>query len=146
MTRGGGVNYREAGHRIESLRPARPGQPATKINPPVVLEQVETEDVIGPPPTPARVGDRRLITYYIDSARSTIESMRWLEPDDPRRRADDTSAEKLDVRVNFSDWRTVNGVLWPYEVTHRLGGKVDFRIQVSEVRLNQSMGETLFHP
>ena len=144
VTRGSGASYREAGERREDFKASRPWQDQVRINPPLQLQQVEVEDVIGQPPTPNRAGDRRLVTFYINRQDFTVEAARWLEPDDPNRSIDDLSAAKTDVRVDFSDWRAVGGVAWPFEIIHRLGGKVDFRITVNQVLLNQPLADALF--
>jgi len=144
ITRGGGAVYREAGSRREDFKPGRPWQGPAQINPPVVLEQVQMEDTLGPPPNSSRSGDRRFVTYYVNQSNFTIESARWLEPDDPRRSSDDRQAPSMDVRVDFGDWRTVGGVLWPFEIVHWQGGRVDYRIVVSQVQINQPLADTMF--
>jgi hypothetical protein len=128
-TRGGGASYREAGMRKEDLKPGRPWQEQMRINPPLELEQVEMEDIIG---ALGRAGDRRLVTYYINSQDFTIESARWLEPDDPQRNIDDPQSAKIDVRIDFDDWQRMGGVLWPFDIVHWMGGKVDYRIVVNQ--------------
>jgi hypothetical protein len=143
-TRGGGASYREAGQRREDFQAGRPWQGQVRSNPPLQLQQVEMEDTIGLPPSPTRTGDRRLVTYYINRQEFTIESARWLEPDDPNRRTEDISAAKTDVRVDFSDWRRVGGVLWPFDIVHWQGGKVDFRISITQMQINQSLVDTIF--
>jgi hypothetical protein len=66
-TRDGGAAYREAGSRIEDLKPARPWQSQTRINPPLELVQVEMEDTLGLPPIAGRPGDRRRINLLRQS-------------------------------------------------------------------------------
>jgi hypothetical protein len=144
VTRGSGAGYRETGERREGFKASRPWQEQLRINPPLQLQQVEIEDIIGQPPTLNRAGDRRLITFYINAQDQTVEAARWLEPDDPKRSIDDLSAAKTDVRVDFSDWREVGGVVWPFDIIHRLGGQVDFRISVTTVLVNQTLPETIF--
>jgi hypothetical protein len=143
-TRSGGANYREAGGRREDFRPGRPWQGPGRINPPLELEQVQMEDILGPPPDSTRPGDRRFVIYYINRQNYTIESARWLEPDDPRRRAEDRQAATMDVRVDFGDWRTVGGVLWPFDIVHWQGGRVDYRVVVNQVLMNQPLDDTIF--
>src|SRR6185295_11281776 len=99
-------------------------------------EQVEMEDTIGLPPIAGRPGDRRRITYYVNRQDFTVEAARWLEPDDPRRDMDDDQATLTDVRVDFGEWRIVDGVLWPTEIVHWQGGRVDYRITISQVETN----------
>jgi hypothetical protein len=144
VTRGSGAVYREAGSRREDSKPGSPWQGPAQINPPVVLEQVQMEDTLGPPPNTTRSGDRRFVTYYVNQSNFTIESARWLEPDDPRRSAGDRESPTTDVRVDFGDWRTASGVLWPFEIVHWQGGRVDYRIVVIQVQINQSLSDTLF--
>lgn len=144
-TRGAGAGYREAGSRMETSRPGRPWSPVANINPPLKLEQVEMEDVVGLPPTPNRVGDRRLVVFYVNRDSSTIESARWLEPDNPRQSIEDPRGPLTDVRVDFGDWQTVGGTLWPFEVVHWWGGRVDYRITVTQVQMNQPLAGTIFH-
>ncbi|HKQ05088.1 MAG TPA: hypothetical protein VJ464_08160 [Blastocatellia bacterium] len=144
VTRAGGASYREAGRRIEDYRPATPWQGATR-QVPTVLEQVEVEDLIGPMSASRRQStDRRLIDYYVDKENAVVVAARWLEPEDPQQVADDPATASLDVRVDFANWRQVEGVLWPMQVTHWLGGRVDFRVDFDSVRLNQQMPDTLF--
>ena len=115
-----------------------------QVNPPLELEQVEMEDVIGLPPALGRAGDRRLVTYYINSQDFTIESARWLEPDDPQRNIDDPQSATMDVRIDFDDWQRMGGVLWPFDIVHWMGGKVDYRIVVTQVQVNQPLADTIF--
>lgn len=143
-TRSSGANYREAGARREDFRPGRPWQGPGRIDPPLELEQVQMVDILGVPPDPTRVGDRRFVTYYINRQNYTIESVRWLEPDDPRRRADEPTAT-MDVRVDFGDWRMVGGVLlWPFDLVHWEGGRVDYRITTTQVQINQPLADAIF--
>jgi hypothetical protein len=144
MTRGVGLRYREAGGRVERFRAASPWGGASRIEPPLALEQVEMEDVVGPPPASGRPGDRRRVTYYVNRASWTVESMRWLEPDDPTRSVTDPGAAKNDVRVDFGDWRAVSGVLLPFEVTRWFGGRVEFRLQIQSAEFNQGLPDTIF--
>ncbi len=144
-TRGAGAAYREAGSRMETSRPGRPWSPGANIDPPLKLEQVEMEDVVGLPPTPNRVGDRRLVVFYVNRDSATIESARWLEPDDPQQRIDAGRSPLTDIRVDFGDWQTVGGTLWPFEVVHWWGGRVDYRISVTQVQMNQALPGTIFH-
>ena len=141
--RSAGARYREAGKRVEEVRPSTPWQAAAQIDPPAVLEQVEIQDTIGAGPDAQRVGDRRSVYYYIDQS-SLIRSARWLEPDDPRARADDRRAAKTDCRTDFGNWLQMGGVMWPMEITRWLGGTVAFRIQVDEVKVNQPVTDSMF--
>lgn len=144
ITRALGASYREAGPRVESSKPAKPWQDQVSINPPVAYEQVEMDDTAGPPPGGGRVGDRRFVYYYVNRQDGTIESVRWLEPDNPSQAITDQSAPKLDIRVDFADWRTVSGLVWPFEVVHWTGGKVDYRVVVNQVQINQPLSDTIF--
>lgn len=146
VARDKGAGYREAGRRIENFRPARPGQDSAKIEPPKVSEQVVIEDSIGSSPPQGETADRRFVTYYVDRDTQLVEAARWLEPDDPRRSIDDPETPRVDVRVDFADWRDVNGVWLPFEVTRWTGGKIALRIQLSEVQLNQPLSNSLFSP
>ncbi|MCI0487551.1 MAG: hypothetical protein L0229_13240, partial [Blastocatellia bacterium] len=91
-----------------------------------------------------RVGDRRRVIYYVEKTTHTIQSVRWLEPDDPRREVSGGRGPMTDVRVEFSDWRTVEGVLWPFEVVRWSGGRVEYRIVLNEVKMNQTLGDSIF--
>jgi hypothetical protein len=136
LNRAGGASYREVGQRFED-RVEVPAQP-------VFFDQVEAEDLIGPPPAPPRPGDRRMLYYYVDQEASLVSTARWLEPDDPTQLIDDPGVSLTDVRVDFADWRTVSGMKWPFRITHQLGGRVDFRIDMNQVLVNQSMPDTFF--
>jgi hypothetical protein len=136
-SRARGAGYREPGRRLEDIRPATPWREAAQLEQPSVLEQVEVRDSIGPS------GDRRAVTYYIDSNGLLLKSARWLEPDDPSR-ADDPRAPKMDSRIDFGNWVERAGVMWPMEITRWLGGEVEFRIEVNDVRVNQQLSDSLF--
>jgi len=142
-SRGGGAPYREPGTRLESSRPARPWQGATHLRQPIAYDQVEMQDVLVPP-VGGGAGDQRTVLYYVNQQTATVEAARWLEPDDPTRAVNDATAPKQDVRVDFGDFRQVGAVLWPYEIVHWQGGKVDYRITVTQVQLNQSLVGTIF--
>lgn len=141
-TRGAGASYSEPGPRLQSSKPGRPWQGPTHVVPPVAYDQVQIEDVIGS--QSGRMGDRRLIIYSVNRSTATIESARWLEPDDPAQTVSDTRAPKTDERVDFGDWRIVAGVLWPFEIVHWMGGKVDYRVIVTQVQTNQSLTGGIF--
>jgi hypothetical protein len=143
-SRASGAEYSEAGRKFEDRRPAFPGQPAMEIQPPQVFDQVVITDASVPRAVAGRVPDERNVVYYVGSQDSTVWAARWLEPDDPRKVVALRSASLTDVRVDFGRWQQVQGVLWPMEVTHTFGGKVDWQMRVSEVRLNQSLAVTLF--
>ncbi|HIK12995.1 MAG TPA: hypothetical protein IGS52_22505 [Oscillatoriaceae cyanobacterium M33_DOE_052] len=144
ITRAAGAPYREGGRHLEHHKPPAPGRAPEILAQPVVSEVVQIEDTIGPQ-SGNSARDKRRISYHINGQESTVSTARWLEPDDPRRSAEDFSAPMMEVRVEFARWQQVGGVLWPFEVTHWLGGKVDFRIDVLEVKFNQPMPDTLFH-
>jgi len=141
VTRGEGSPYREAGLRVEDSAPSDAGSVSS-----VILEQVQMEDTLGPAPNTGRAGDRRNIYYYVDHDSSTVLTARWLEPDDPRRRIGDPNTSLTDVRVDFGGWQRVSGVLWPFEIRHQFGGRVDYRIQLNRVRVNQPIVDSLFQP
>lgn len=147
VVRAGGAAYREVGRHLEDRRPPTPWTDAVALESAAVYDLVETDDLIGPAsqPTPqTRAPDRRKVYYLVRQSDSMIGALRWLEPDDPRKSVDDRGAPKLEIRVDFGKFQQVSGVMWPMEVTHWLGGRVDFQIQLSEVRLNQQMPDTLF--
>ena len=146
LMRGANNRYREAGRHLEDARPTVSGSGPLDMTGTGDVEEIEMEDIILPPATrnPHRAGDRRLVYYQVDKDNNVIHSARWLEPDDPQADIDDPATPKMDVRVDFGNWRRVEGILWPMEITHRLGGKVDFRIFVSDVLVNQQMPDTVF--
>lgn len=141
-SRDSGAAYKEAGQRVEEFRPASPWQGSARLNEPALLEQIEIADIISAPDG-QRAGDRRSVCYYIDSESLLIKSARWMEPDDPRR-ADELGSAKMDLRVDFGNWLQQGGVMWPMEIVRWLGGRVEYRIQVSEVKVNQTMADSLF--
>jgi hypothetical protein len=136
VTRDAGAAYREAGRRIEDNSAASPNQ--------LTFDQVEMLDTIGPAPLPGRVGDRRLVYYYVNQTDSLVGTARWLEPDNPRQLIDDQNVAFIDVRADFSRWTRVAGVLWPFEVTHWQGGRVDYRVVIRQVLVNQSLADSIF--
>jgi len=150
VTRGAGARYREAGQRVdedvvEETVPiaASPNgeQGRRRVK---VTHQVEMEDELGPRGEQGRAGDRRLVYYSINPEDATVEAAQWLEPLDPRREVEDRSAVLIDSRVEFGDWRRVEGALLPFRIMHQWGGRVDYEIRVSEVLVNQEMPDTIF--
>ncbi|MCI0486277.1 MAG: hypothetical protein L0229_06720 [Blastocatellia bacterium] len=140
VTRAQGAPYVELGIHTEDYKPAAPGQGSVELATPVVFNQVEITDTI-----PGSASDEtRKVYYYVDSSTSLVSALRYLEPDDPLALKTEDDPDFHEVRVDFGNWQTVNGVLWPYEITHRLGGKVDFRIYVASVQMNQSLSSSLF--
>ena len=146
LVRGAGASYREVGRHLEDSRPGSPGRGPSDVRPARELDEVEIEDVIGPPASnPTRRSDRRLITYLIDPETSIVHSVRWMEPDDPAEEViEGSAAATRQVRIEYGGWRRVEGVLWPMEVTHWLGGRVDFRVDVKDVLVNQQLADTVF--
>jgi hypothetical protein len=142
--RAAAAEYREVGSRVEDFRPASPFRPAAQLDPPVTLQQIRIEDSIGAPPDAVNAGDHRSVTYYVDQSTMLIRSARWLEPDDPRRT--DRGAPKLDSRIDFDNWEERSGVTWPMQITRWLGGTVQFRIEVREVRVNEALTASTFEP
>jgi hypothetical protein len=148
--RGGGARYKEAGTRIEDDKSARnvPTPPQADSKAPdkttLIFDQVEIEDSLGPASTASRAGDRRLIYYSVNREDAVVTAARWLEPDDPRQRLEDPSLSATDMRVNFSAWKEIEGILWPAEITCIKGGKKSFRIELSDVKINQQMNEGIF--
>jgi len=146
LVRGAGASYREVGRHLEDSRPGSPGRGPSDVRPARELDEVEIEDVIGPPASnPTRLSDRRMITYLIDPETSIVHSVRWMEPDDPAEEViEGSAAATRQVRIEYGGWRRVEGVLWPMEVTHWLGGRVDFRVDVKDVLVNQQLADTVF--
>jgi hypothetical protein len=154
-----GAAYREVGQRIEDAAQVDAsadwaGAPATGRGegPPnatpqpeqIVFDQVESGDSLGPPATRTDAGDVRRVYYYVDAATSLVSAARWLEPDNPRKSIDDATVSFTDVRVDFADWRDVNGVKWPFKLAHSTGGRLDFRIVLNGVRVNVSLADGVF--
>ena len=50
----------------------------------------------------------------------------------------------MDCRVDWGNWLQLGGVMWPMEITRWLGGRVEFRIQVDEVKVNQTIADAQF--
>jgi hypothetical protein len=142
--RAAGGSYREIGGQIEDSKQGSPGRPPSDLRPAKELDVVEVEDVIGPGKA-RQSADRRMITYLIDRATGRVYSARWMEPDDPNAEVNKgTDTPTKQVQVDYENWRRVEGVLWPMEVTHRLGGSVDFRIDVKDVFVNPKLNEAVF--
>ena len=143
--RDGGAQYKETGRLVEDHRPAVPGRGPVQFERPMALEQLEVDDTLGPNERgPGRGRDRRKVSYLVSEENSAIYIARWMEPVDPGQEIDDAGPQ-IDVRVDFSRWREVEGLLWPMEVTHWRGGKVDYRIDVTEVLLDQQVPATIFN-
>lgn len=130
VTRDSGAGYREAGNRIEELASGEQ----------VFLDQVEMEDEVGQ----VRSADLRQVYYYVNRDSSFVEAARWLEPDNPARRVDETGVALRDMRADFGSFREAGGVMWPTEITHRSGGRIAFRIKVNEVKVNQPLPDSMF--
>jgi len=147
LTRAGGAVYREPGRRVEDHRPPTPWEGAVDLAQPKEFDQAELIDLIGSlTPTQGPV-DRRRVTYLIDRQTSLVAAARWFEPANPSQSADTPAIGLVETRVDFGVWRDVAGVQWPFEITHWSGGKVDFRVQLTGVQMNQSPPASLFqHP
>ena len=142
--RAAGGNYREVGRQVEDSKQGSPGRSPTDLRPAKQLDLVEVEDTIGPGKI-QKNPDRRTITYLIDRASTMVYSARWMEPDDPNvEMREGTGTATKQVQVDYESWRRVDGVLWPMEVTHRFGGRVDFRIDVKDVFVNPRLSEVVF--
>lgn len=144
LTRRGGAGYREAGRRSEDRLPATPWRAGEDRVEDAEYDQVEMEDLLGPAAVQRGAADRRRIYYYVDRTESLVSAVSWLEPIDPQSDADSRDTDRLAVRVDFGNWQTIAGVVWPMEIVHWLGGKVDYRILASEVKTNQQMADSLF--
>jgi len=147
-TRDTGAAYREVGQRIEDIaQTSTAPDPDAGLSPVVgqqYFDQVEMRDSLGPAPTKTNPGDVRRIYYYVDQATSMVSTARWLEPDNPKKSIDDATASFTDIRVDFGDWRDVGGLKMPFRVMHSTGGRVDFRIVLNDVNLNQSLAPNTF--
>ena len=148
LTRSAGAAYRELGRRVEDHHPTTPWHPAVDLAQPRKYDQVELADLIGPVTPVQGAADRRSVTYLVDRETSLIAAARWLEPADATQSAAgpgvSLNASLVETRVDFGLWRDVAGVQWPYEITHWSGGKVDFRGQLTSVRMNQSPADSFF--
>lgn len=149
VTRDEKAQYREVGRILDerARREPGPGKPggSPQVQEPIVADQVEMEDEVGPmAAAPNDAKDLRRISYYVDSQTSLVYAARWLEPNNPSKHVDDRSSALMDVRVDFSRWTQVDGVIWPFQVIHQRGGKIDFTIQVTSVQTNQPIPDTAF--
>jgi hypothetical protein len=145
--RGGGSPYREAGLVYEDYIPGMPWQGPQTLSPEVQAYQVEVIDNIDP--APALQGhspwtDKRRSYYYVNRTGSLIWSQRWMEPEDPTQDPDDKKTSKVAVQVDFRSYKAVSGVQWPFDIIHWYGGKVDYRITVTDVKVNQPLADTIF--
>lgn len=139
VLRNNGAGYRELGSHTEDVKLAGPGEPPVDIDPAITFDQVQVEDLIKISST-----DKRILFFYVDRSNSRVSALRYMEPEDPNADPSEPGTDKIDNRVDFDNWHTVDSVLWPFLITHRLGGKVDFRIWVSDVSMNQSLDSSLF--
>jgi len=153
VSRAGGAAYREAGQRIDDIRPmdgssdwtSAPSSGASETQADqTIFDQVEVTDSLGPAASRSAAGDVRRLYYYVDTKSSLVSAARWLEPDDPRKSIDDEAASFTDVRVDFGDWRESGGVKWPFRIVHSTGGRVDFKLVLNEVKVNESLAEAVF--
>jgi hypothetical protein len=144
VTRGLGAGYREPGRRVEDHIPPTPWQGPLDLAQAREYDQAELIDLIGPATLTTGAVDRRRVTYLVDRQTSLIAAARWLEPADPKQSADSPSTRLVETRVDFSLWRDVGGVQWPYQIAHWFGGRVDFRVTLTQVLLNQRPLDKLF--
>jgi hypothetical protein len=144
VTRELGVGYREPGRRVEDHIPPTPWQGAVDLALAREYDQAELIDLIGPATLTTGAVDRRRVTYLVDRQTSLIAAARWLEPADPKQSADSPTTRLVETRVDFSQWRDVAGVQWPYAITHWSGGRVDFQVKLTQVLLNQPLQDNLF--
>lgn len=142
-SRSGGAKYRQAGRRTEDRQPGAPGQVSGELDEPIEYEVVEIVDRIGSGQKPNDGPDERRILYYIGKKDSLVSTVRWIEPDDPRK-GNDPQADATEIRVDFGRWQEAAGVMWPMEIVHRSGGRVDYRIEITEVRANQGIADSKF--
>jgi hypothetical protein len=145
VSRDNGHSYGESPPIYEDHRPAAPDRGPVDLATPIVFNQARVIDTLGPPGSGGKAGDRRSITYFVNAADSIINAVLWAEADDPTKDLADRNTDSTAVRVDYSEWETIDGVIWPFEITHWLGGKVDFRITVSQVQMNQHFPDSLFH-
>jgi hypothetical protein len=144
LTRGLGAGYREPGRRVEDHIPPTPWQGPVDLAQAREYDQAELIDLIGPPASAKGAVDRRRVTYLIDRQTSLVAAARWLEPADATQSADNPNTRLVETRVDFSLWRDVGGVQWPYQIAHWSGGRVDFRVTLTQVLLNQHPLDKLF--
>jgi hypothetical protein len=144
VSRDNGHTYGESPSIYEDHRPAAPERGPVDLATPIVFNQARVIDTLGPPVGGGKAGDRRVIKYYVNAADSIINAALWAEPDDPNMDPADRNTDTLAVRVDYSAWQELDGVIWPFEITHWLGGKVDFRVTVSQVQTNQHLPGSLF--
>jgi len=144
LTRGLGGAYREPGRRVEDHVPPTPWQGPVDLGQAREYDQAELIDLIGPSVSVKGPIDRRRVTYLVDRQTSLIAAARWLQPADATQSADSPNARLVETRVEFSLWRDVAGVQWPYGITHWSGGRVDFQVNLTQVLLNQHPLDKLF--
>src|SRR5262249_7636467 len=147
VTRSAGQQYAETRPIQEDHLPASPGRPALDLAQPIVFNRPLVADQTGNSLAAVHPGDQRNLIYLVNATDNIVNAAQWLEPENPASSLTDRTADFDQVRVDFSAWQRVNGVLWPFEITHWLGGKVDFLIEVAQVQMNQSPAGSLFqHP
>jgi len=139
IERAAGADYRELGRHIEDYQPATPLSPRTDLTSPITYDQVEVQDTIQ-----VQNPEKRTVYYYVDRSNSRVSVLRYPEPDNPTANVSNGDTDLLESRFEFGGWKTINAVLWPFTITHRYGGKVDFRIEVEEVQMNQNLSNSLF--
>jgi hypothetical protein len=144
VTRSAGQQYAETRPIQEDHVPASPGRPALDLAEPIVFNRPLIADQTGNPLAAVNPGDQRNVMYLVNAADNIVNAGQWLEQSDPAGSLIGPNADLQQVRVDFSAWQRINGVLWPFEITHWLGGKVDFRVEVTNVLMNQNPASSLF--
>jgi hypothetical protein len=137
LTRALGAPYREPGRRLEDHTPPTPWQGPVDLGQAREYDQAELIDLIGSATPLTGAVDRRRVTYLIDRQTSLVAAARWLEPADATQSSDNPNTRLVATRIDFSLWRDVGGVQWPYQITHWSGGRVDFQLTMTQVLLNQ---------
>jgi hypothetical protein len=142
-----GSKYREAGAVLEDHIPKTPWQAAQDPDQPAHLDQVELIDDLAPvgqAKNGGAISDLRRTYYYVNEADGTVRRVKWMEPDDPAQDTHDGGTPNAAIQVDFGDYRKVAGAEMPFDLVHWWGGKVDYRITLSYVRVNQAFAHSLF--
>jgi hypothetical protein len=51
---------------------------------------------------------------------------------------------RLRIQVDFRNYKAVSGLQWGFDIIHWYGGKGDYRITVTDVKVNRPLPDTIF--
>jgi hypothetical protein len=134
-----GAPYSEMGQHVQDYKPIAPKQDRVDLETLLTFHELEVEDTIG-----REKPETRKVYYSVNTTNSRVNALHYLEPDNPEEDMTDPETERTEIRVEFDNWQTINNVLWPFDIFHWYGGKVDYQIKITQVLTNQNLSNEVF--